>query len=838
MANKNQPKKKQGKDKTISTQIVIQPIARRVNDIGTWRSALRLADMGNRTKLYDLYTDLLIDSYLSDAIEKRIEAVTDADITFVANGKEVDVINDMIDTPEFEYFLRDIMLSRFWGVTVDECHFDNGFTFDSIPRDHIRPDTKEIAIREEDQHGISYAGVDNILQFGLDDDYGLILKAAPYVIYKRGGFGDWAQFVEVFGMPQRIGKYSSMDEQSRRALIQAFESAGSAPYLVIPKETEAQQTTLSNSGNGGLYNDFRNACNEEILITILGQLMTTKDGSSLSQAQVHLAVQEKKHSSDRRYVIRLLNKLFVPLLEKRGYPATGGKFQYRKEAEKLTVEDISKLSDIVTIPQSWVLDRYNIPLPKGNEPIARKQPVQEKIDIKEGTEEKTSIEKIENNDRSWYRRLFDFFVWAPQAGAYHGKIRTKLNDDTLDSRIIREVSDTEGNAYFDPELFYFISKNLIKGVHEGIKTNISLADFAYGMSDEAFLTAMEQNVFHFSAAKTLAELQELNRIFRESKDFNEFHKKASQRIEVFNKTWQETEYQTAVLTSEANSTYQRLIQKTSLFPYWEYHTAGDDKVRPEHALLDGIILPANDPRWDKIFPPNGWKCRCYVVARMKHEVEGIDFAAMRARVDAFFNTSEWKQNAAQGWGVNRAKEAEIFTANQMYIRKFPTQGAKMMDKVTPQDWGIKKSFDALKRTAENPIQPYAGTAEEWWMQNHTSRNDKDVLEVKDYNGRTLLMGKKSFDVHTSDEYRNRLFRTEYLGSIRQVASDPDEVWLSRDKKDSKNGRNALNNYIMIKYYEGVALAVVSKIEKGNLILKSWFEVKDKNIRRGLLLVSK
>lgn len=469
MATKNQSGKKQGKGRAIHTQIVIQPIARRVNDIDTWRSALRLADMGNRTKLYDLYADLLIDGYLGEAIEKRIEAITDADITFSIKGKEVDAINDMIDTPEFEHLLRDIMLSRFWGITVDECHFDNGFTFDSIPRNHIRPGTKEIAIREADQHGISYAGVDNILQFGRDDDYGLILKAAPYVIYKRGGFGDWAQFVEIFGMPQRIGKYSSMDEQSRRALIQAFETAGSAPYLVIPKETEAEQSTLSNSGNGGLYNDFRNACNEEILITILGQLMTTKDGSSLSQAQVHLAVQEKKHSSDRRYVIRLLNKLFTPLLEKRGYPVTGGKFQYRKEAEKLTVQEIATLSEIVTVPQSWVLDRYNIPLPKGDEPVAGKKPE----DTGEGAGNKPPDEKIENSDRSWYRRMFDFFASAPQDGASHGQIRTKLNDGTPDSRLIQKVADTGGTARFDPELFYFISGNLVKGVHEGVKTNLS-----------------------------------------------------------------------------------------------------------------------------------------------------------------------------------------------------------------------------------------------------------------------------------------------------------------------------------------------------------------------------
>lgn len=326
------------KQRPVHTEILVRPIHRGVNDIGSWRSALRLADLGNRTKLYDLFTDLLIDGYLSDAIDKRIDAVTDADLAFTIDGKQVDEIDALMDTPEFESLLREIMLSRFWGVSLVECLFLDGFGFKSIPRKHIRTKTKEIAIREEDEHGIPYADNDLIIQFGSDDDFGILLRAAPFVIYKRGGFGDWAQFVELFGMPQRIGKYSSMDEQSRRALIQAFEEAGSAPYLVIPKETEATQTTLSSSGNGALYNDFRNACNEEILITVLGQTMTTQDGSSLAQGQVHMAVQEKKHRADRRFVERMLNKYFVPLLEKRGYPAGGGRFKFLDKAQEISVE--------------------------------------------------------------------------------------------------------------------------------------------------------------------------------------------------------------------------------------------------------------------------------------------------------------------------------------------------------------------------------------------------------------------------------------------------------------------------------------------------------------------
>ena len=64
-------------------------VHRGINDIGTWKSALRAADMGLRSKLYDLYEDILMDGTVTDAIGKRIEAITDCDINFTVNRKEV-----------------------------------------------------------------------------------------------------------------------------------------------------------------------------------------------------------------------------------------------------------------------------------------------------------------------------------------------------------------------------------------------------------------------------------------------------------------------------------------------------------------------------------------------------------------------------------------------------------------------------------------------------------------------------------------------------------------------------------------------------------------------------
>lgn len=829
---KNQP--------PVYTEILVRPIHRGVNDIGTWRSGLRLADLGNRTKLYDLFTDLLIDSYLSDAIEKRIDAVTDADLAFTIKGKRADVIDDLMDTPEFESLLREIMLSRFWGVSLVECQFVNGFEFKSIPRKHIRLKTKEIAIREEDERGIPYTGNDLIIQFGGDDDFGIILRAAPYVIYKRGGFGDWAQFVELFGMPQRIGKYSSMDEQSRRALIQAFEEAGSAPYLVIPKETEATQTTLSSSGNGALYNDFRNACNEEILITVLGQTMTTLDGSSLSQSKVHLEVQEKKHRADRRFVERMLNKYLVPLLENRGYPVAGGKFKFLDKAQEITVDETVKLSDILPIPQSYLYDKYNIPQPEGDEAIARCEQQPRLVLPPEDYPDNTKKEKVDikNHDNKWYIRLWDFFAGAPQVGALTGKVRIRLSDGTMRDRIINRVADSRGNAIFDPELFRFFASGFVRALSEGQGRKVSLTDFVYGAHDDVFITAMETNVFHFSAAKTLAELQELNNLFRESRGFEEFYGKAVQVTDVFNKTWQQTEYDTAVLTAESASNYQRLIKQKKLFPYWEYKTTGDNRVRPEHRKLDGLILPADDPRWDKIFPPNGWKCRCYVVARMAHEVKDIDFDAMRKRCDDYFETDEWRQVRAQHWDTNRGKRSEVFDKDQMYIRKFPDVAAKILEKIPLNTWGVEPSLKKLIKESAIPMPVYEGDASAWWNDHCRVVDGRERLPVVDRKGRTWIMDRADYDAHTSNKRKRREFRTSYLSCIQEIMNDPDEVWLGQEYKDRDNPESKLTNYIHIKYYKERAIACVCKVEKNNLVFKSWFEVRNSRIRAGLLLEAK
>jgi SPP1 gp7 family putative phage head morphogenesis protein len=46
---------------------------------------------------------------------------------------------------------------------------------------------------------------------------------------------------------------------------------------------------------------------------------------------------------------------------------------------------------------------------------------------------------------------------------------------------------------------------------------------------------------------------------------------------------------------------------------YKYVTTGDERVRPEHAVLEGVTLPKDDPFWKRYYPPNGWSCRCQVI---------------------------------------------------------------------------------------------------------------------------------------------------------------------------------------------------------------------------------
>ena len=64
----------------VLQNIIIKAPTRKVYDVGDWRTALRNADSGRVKQLYDLFDDLMVDGVLSDAVQRRIDAVTNSEL--------------------------------------------------------------------------------------------------------------------------------------------------------------------------------------------------------------------------------------------------------------------------------------------------------------------------------------------------------------------------------------------------------------------------------------------------------------------------------------------------------------------------------------------------------------------------------------------------------------------------------------------------------------------------------------------------------------------------------------------------------------------------------------
>lgn len=72
--------------------------------------------------------------------------------------------------------------------------------------------------------------------------------------------------------------------------------------------------------------------------------------------------------------------------------------------------------------------------------------------------------------------------------------------------------------------------------------------------------------------------------------------------------------------------YREMDEQRDLFPFWQYQSLGDGRVRESHAALDGIVLPAGSSFWQTHFPPWEWGCRCQVIPLSEEDVADLEKA--------------------------------------------------------------------------------------------------------------------------------------------------------------------------------------------------------------------
>lgn len=89
----------------------------------------------------------------------------------------------------------------------------------------------------------------------------------------------------------------------------------------------------------------------------------------------------------------------------------------------------------------------------------------------------------------------------------------------------------------------------------------------------------------------------------------------------------DTIYWANTRTAYAAGAWERAQRTKSTSPYFKYMLGPSEVHRPEHEALEGTILPVDDPFWEKMFPPNGWGCMCWVMQLTRDQAAALGYDA-------------------------------------------------------------------------------------------------------------------------------------------------------------------------------------------------------------------
>ena len=154
---------------------------------------------------------------------------------------------------------------------------------------------------------------------------------------------------------------------------------------------------------------------------------------------------------------------------------------------------------------------------------------------------------------------------------------------------------------------------IIQGIQKGFGIEAEMSDGRLALYNK-----MRRNAFTFIAFKNHSNIADMVEALRDPKtgklrtwpDFKRAGRLINQH---YNVNWLQAEYQTAIASAQMADKWKQFEANKEFLPYLKYMTQNDSKVRKAHELLHGVVRHMDDSFWDNYFPPNGWRCRCYVL---------------------------------------------------------------------------------------------------------------------------------------------------------------------------------------------------------------------------------
>jgi Protein of unknown function (DUF935) len=319
------------KDISKVTNLMVDVIRRQrrlwrkeLNDLEAARYARYQAEIPRTLPMDEVYDDIMRDGHLTGITGNRTLRTTNKTFVFAIDGKKDDTLTELIkDKPWFEYTIENAHESTYRGhslLWVKQFKKGEIIEVERIERGQVIPEQRVLLYDINGDRGIDFSDITDILWYAQYYDHiGLLEKAAPYTILKRHSWGSWDEFEELFGVPIRIAKIASQSETVKNEVAGWLEEMGSAPYAVFPLGTEIEIKENSKADSFNVFYQKIKALDGELSKLVLHQTMTTENGASKAQGNVHENTLGEVIKADEKKTLAFLNYVVVPGMRQLGY---------------------------------------------------------------------------------------------------------------------------------------------------------------------------------------------------------------------------------------------------------------------------------------------------------------------------------------------------------------------------------------------------------------------------------------------------------------------------------------------------------------------------------------
>lgn len=364
---------------------------------------LEAAEQGDLIAQYELFEDMEEkDGHIAAEMGKRRRAVSGLDWDIVpppnASAREKDaakklkeIVTEIPDLDGVFYDLTDAIGKAFACQEIEWHRLDGLWLPKSIthrPQTWFRLHrgfTQEVRLRDNSSEGIPLTPFGWIThthkcKSGYLERSGLFRVLVWPYLFKNYSVADLAEWLEIYGIPLRLGKYpSGAGEKEKATLLRALVGVGHNAAGIMPSGMEVDFHDAA-TGDAKAFELMIDWCERTQSKVILGGTLTSQAGrgsNTNALGNVHNEVRKDLRDSDAKQAATTLTRdLLYPIAALNGW-ADGLRRSPRMLFDIAEPEDIKAYSDSLPklvaigfkVPRQWAQEQVGIPEPEADEEV-------------------------------------------------------------------------------------------------------------------------------------------------------------------------------------------------------------------------------------------------------------------------------------------------------------------------------------------------------------------------------------------------------------------------------------------------------------------------------------